>query len=66
MDKTIADARENGYETGMGRRRYINDINSSNAAVRGYAERNAINAPIQDRCRYDQNRNDSYLQRIGN
>jgi DNA polymerase I len=48
MDKTIADARKNGFvETIMGRRRYVNDINSSNAAVRGYAERNAINAPIQ-------------------
>lgn len=48
MDKTIAEARQNGYvETIMKRRRYINDINSSNAMVRGYAERNAINAPIQ-------------------
>ncbi len=48
MDDTIAFAREKGYvETIMGRRRYINDINSSNGAVRGYAERNAINSPIQ-------------------
>jgi DNA polymerase-1 len=48
MDDTIAFAREHHYvETIMGRRRYINDINSSNGAVRGYAERNAINSPIQ-------------------
>ncbi len=48
MDQTIAFAREHQYvETIMGRRRHINDINSSNGAVRGYAERNAINSPIQ-------------------
>ncbi|MBP6977944.1 MAG: DNA polymerase I [Bacteroidales bacterium] len=48
MDKTIAFARENGYvETIMKRRRYIKDIASANAVVRGFAERNAINAPIQ-------------------
>jgi DNA polymerase-1 len=48
MDKTISKARETGYvETILGRRRYIRDINSSNATVRGFAERNAINAPIQ-------------------
>ena len=48
MDDTIAFAREHGYvETIMKRRRYISDINSSNGAVRGYAERNAINSPIQ-------------------
>ncbi len=48
MEKTIEFAREHGYvETIMGRRRYLRDINSSNAVVRGYAERNAINAPIQ-------------------
>ena len=48
MDKTIAFARENGYvETIMGRRRYIRDITSANSVVRGFAERNAINAPIQ-------------------
>ncbi|MFZ4707007.1 MAG: DNA polymerase I [Bacteroidales bacterium] len=48
MDKTIAFARENGYvETMMKRRRYIRDINSANANMRGFAERNAINAPIQ-------------------
>lgn len=41
-------ARENGYvETIMKRRRYLPDINSANAVVRGFAERNAINAPIQ-------------------
>ena len=48
MDNTIAFAREHGYvETMMHRRRYIRDINSGNANVRGFAERNAINAPIQ-------------------
>ena len=48
MDKSIEIAREKGYsETILGRRRYIRDINSSNSIVRGYAERNAINAPIQ-------------------
>ncbi len=48
MDKTIISARKLGYvETIKGRRRYINDINSNNSVVRGYAERNAINAPIQ-------------------
>jgi len=48
MDKTIQQARELGYvETIMKRRRYLPDINSANAVVRGFAERNAINAPIQ-------------------
>ena len=48
MDKSIATAREQGYiETVFGRKRYLPDINSRNAVVRGYAERNAINAPIQ-------------------
>jgi DNA polymerase-1 len=48
MDSTIDFARANGYvETMMGRRRYLRDINSGNATVRGYAERNAINAPVQ-------------------
>ncbi|MBQ8443586.1 MAG: DNA polymerase I, partial [Bacteroides sp.] len=48
MDKSIERARENGYiETVFGRKRYLPDINSHNAVVRGYAERNAINAPIQ-------------------
>ncbi|MCD4729038.1 MAG: DNA polymerase I [Bacteroidales bacterium] len=48
MNKSIEDARKNGYvETIMGRRRYLRDINSANAVVRGFAERNAINAPIQ-------------------
>ncbi len=41
-------ARENGYvQTVLGRRRYLKDINSQNAVVRGAAERNAVNAPIQ-------------------
>ena len=48
MDETIAVAREKGYiETIFGRKRFLPDINSHNAVVRGYAERNAINAPIQ-------------------
>lgn len=48
MEKTKADARENGWvATIFGRRRYIKDINSRNATVRSFAERNAINAPIQ-------------------
>ena len=48
MDNTIVFAREHGYvETIMGRRRYIRDIHSANQVMRGFAERNAINAPIQ-------------------
>jgi DNA polymerase-1 len=48
MDDTIAFAREHGYvETISGRRRNMRDINSRNANIRGFAERNAINAPIQ-------------------
>ena len=48
MDETIASAREHGYvETVTGRRRYIRDIRSANNPLRGGAERNAINAPIQ-------------------
>lgn len=48
MDETIRFAREHEYvETIMGRRRYIRDINSANGVMRGFAERNAINAPIQ-------------------
>ena len=48
MDISIANAREKGYaETFFHRRRYLPDINSRNATVRGFAERNAINAPIQ-------------------
>ncbi len=48
MNEQIHFARENGYvQTVLGRRRYLNGINASNAIVRGAAERNAINAPIQ-------------------
>jgi DNA polymerase-1 len=48
MTETMDFARENGFvETIMGRRRYLRDINSPNQTVRGFAERNAINAPIQ-------------------
>ena len=48
MDNCINEAREAGYvETVFHRKRYLSDINSRNSVVRGYAERNAINAPIQ-------------------
>lgn len=48
MNSSIAQAREKGYvSTIEGRKRYLPDINSRNAVVRGYAERNAINAPLQ-------------------
>jgi len=48
MDDAIAFARKHEYAiTLLGRRRHIADINSSNAMLRGYAERNAINAPVQ-------------------
>ncbi|MBR3490816.1 MAG: DNA polymerase I [Bacteroidales bacterium] len=48
MNRSIALARERGYaETILGRRRYLRDINGANSVVRGFAERNAINAPIQ-------------------
>lgn len=48
MDETIAFAKQHGYvETLMGRKRWLKDIQSSNFTVRGFAERNAINSPIQ-------------------
>jgi len=48
MDDTIAFAKANGYvQTLMGRKRWLKDITSSNFTVRGFAERNAINSPIQ-------------------
>lgn len=48
MDDTINFAREHGYvQTLMGRKRWLRDINSANFTVRGFAERNAINSPIQ-------------------
>ena len=48
INEQIEFARENGYvQTVLGRRRYLKDINGSNAIVRGAAERNAVNAPIQ-------------------
>jgi DNA polymerase-1 len=48
MSGTIALAKEKGYvETLMGRKRWLKDINSANFTVRGFAERNAINSPIQ-------------------
>ena len=48
MDRAVEDARRDGVvRTAFGRRRFLPDINSKNPVVRGYAERNAINAPIQ-------------------
>ncbi|MDE6267392.1 MAG: DNA polymerase I [Muribaculaceae bacterium] len=48
IERSIRNARDNGFVTTiMGRRRYLPDINSRNNVVRGYAERNAVNAPIQ-------------------
>ncbi|MCM1169631.1 MAG: DNA polymerase I [Bacteroides sp.] len=48
MDSVLEEARQKGYvETILHRRRYLNDINSANSVVRSYAERNAINAPVQ-------------------
>lgn len=48
IDNTLDSARKNGYvETLFGRRRYLPDINSGNATVRAFAERNAVNAPVQ-------------------
>lgn len=48
IEKSIADAKEKGYvETMFHRKRFLPDINSHNAIVKGYAERNAVNAPIQ-------------------
>ena len=48
IDDTLSSARENGYvETIFGRRRYVPDVNSHNGTVRSFAERNAVNAPIQ-------------------
>lgn len=48
MERAVAQAKEKGYvETLLHRRRYLKDINSANAVVRAYAERNAVNAPVQ-------------------
>jgi DNA polymerase-1 len=48
MTNTVEFAQKNGYvETLMGRKRWLRDINSANFTVRGFAERNAINSPIQ-------------------
>ena len=48
IDKQVDFAKQNGYvETMLGRRRYLKDINAGNSVVRNFAERNAINAPIQ-------------------
>ena len=48
MDGSINFAKEHGYvQTLMGRKRWLRDINSANFTVRGFAERNAINSPIQ-------------------
>jgi DNA polymerase-1 len=51
MDSQKAYAQKHGYvKTIMGRKRYLKDINSRNAVVRGQAERNAINAPYSGQC----------------
>ncbi len=48
LDRCVREARERGYVTTvMGRKRFLPEINSRNAVVRGYAERNAVNAPLQ-------------------
>jgi DNA polymerase-1 len=48
MNANMQFAREHGFvQTIMGRKRYLKDINSKNFVVRGYAERNAINSPVQ-------------------
>lgn len=48
MEQALQEARQKGYvETLLHRRRYLKDINSHNSVVRSYAERNAINAPVQ-------------------
>ena len=48
IERAVADARERGYvSTIMGRKRFLPDINSRNATVRSFAERNAVNAPLQ-------------------
>jgi DNA polymerase-1 len=48
MDRIVNEARDNGYvSTILGRKRYLRDINSRNQTMRGFSERNAINAPIQ-------------------
>jgi DNA polymerase I len=48
MDESIVEARQHGYaRTLLGRRRYLPDINSANATIRNFAERNAINSPVQ-------------------
>ena len=48
IDESVESARTRGYVTTvMGRKRYLPDINSRNATVRSYAERNAVNAPLQ-------------------
>ena len=62
MEKSKEVARQQGYVTTLfGRRRYLPDINSHNATVRGFAERNAINSHSGHRCRHHQSRYDSYF-----
>ena len=54
MEKSISKARDNEYvETILGRRRYLKDINSRNAMMRSFAERNASNASYTGFCRYN-------------
>lgn len=69
MEKQIAFAREHGYvQTLLGRKRWLSDINSANFTVRGFAERNAINMPLQgtaaDMIKLAMIRIDQHLQQI--
>jgi DNA polymerase-1 len=75
MEESIKKARENGYVTTMfGRRRYLRDIHSRNQVVRGNAERNAINAPLQGTAAdiikiamvriYDRMRSEKYISKM--
>lgn len=70
MSEAIQAGRDNGYvSTIMGRKRYLPEINSRNAVVRGYAERNAINAPLQgsaaDIIKIAMIKVDNEIQRLG-
>lgn len=70
MERNIESARENGFvATVMGRKRFLPEINSRNAVLRGYAERNAVNAPLQgsaaDIIKVAMNRIDAEIRRRG-
>ena len=66
MEDIVAEAREQGYvSTLMGRRRYLPEIRSSNFNLRSFAERTAINTPIQNCRRYYEEGNDCRTARAG-